>query len=59
MNPSTAFAAVLADELARYLADGGRKVEGWVSRHATPVRFDRPEDMAAFANINTPADLAR
>ena len=47
----------LVDDLARYLAAGGRKVEGWVGRHATPVRFDRPEDAAAFANVNTPADL--
>jgi molybdenum cofactor guanylyltransferase len=47
----------LADDLARYLAEGGRKVEGWVSRHAAPVRFDGPDDAAAFANVNTPADL--
>jgi molybdopterin-guanine dinucleotide biosynthesis protein A len=47
----------LADDLARYLAEGGRKVEGWVARHAAPVRFDRPDDAAAFANVNTPADL--
>jgi molybdopterin-guanine dinucleotide biosynthesis protein A len=47
----------LADDLAHYLADGGRKVEAWVARHATPVAFDRPEDAAAFANVNTPADL--
>ena len=48
----------LADDLARYLAEGGRKVEGWISRHAAPVRFDRPADSAAFANLNTPEDLA-
>ena len=47
----------LADDLERYLADGGRKVEGWVARHAAPVRFDRPDDAQAFANVNTPADL--
>ena len=47
----------LADDLARYLAEGGRKVEGWVARHATPVLFDRPDDVSAFANVNTPADL--
>ena len=47
----------LADDLAGYLAEGGRKVEGWVSRHAVPVRFDRPEDAEAFANVNTPEDL--
>lgn len=49
----------LADDLARYLAEGGRKVEGWLARHATPVLFDRPDDAGAFANINTPADLDR
>jgi molybdenum cofactor guanylyltransferase len=49
----------LADDLARYLAEGGRKVEGWLSRHATAVLFDRPDDGAAFANINTLADLER
>ena len=47
----------LADDLARYLADGGRKVEGWVARHAAPVLFDREDDVSAFANVNTPADL--
>ena len=47
----------LADDLARYLAEGGRKVEGWVARHATPVRFDRPGDVDAFVNVNTPDDL--
>jgi len=49
----------LADDLAQYLGEGGRQVEAWLVRHAAPVRFDRPEDAAAFANINTPDDLAR
>ena len=49
----------LADDLAQYLAEGGRKVEGWLARQAAPVLFDRPDDAAAFANINTPADLQR
>ncbi len=48
----------LAEDLARYLAEGGRKVEGWVARHAVPVPFDRAEDAEAFANVNTPEDLA-
>jgi len=48
----------LADDLARYLAEGGRKVEGWLARHATPVLFDGAGDATAFANINTPGDLA-
>jgi molybdenum cofactor guanylyltransferase len=47
----------LADDLARYLAEGGRRVEGWIAGHATPVRFDRPDDAAAFANLNTPGDF--
>ena len=47
----------LADELAAYLAEGGRKVEGWVARHATPVLFDHPDDAQAFINVNTPADF--
>ena len=48
----------LADDLAHHLAEGGRKVEGWLSRHAAPVLFDRPGDALAFANVNTPTDLA-
>ena len=51
-------ATALADDLADHLAGGGRKVEAWLSRHVAPVRFDRPEDGPAFANINTPDDLA-
>ncbi|MEP6506185.1 MAG: molybdenum cofactor guanylyltransferase MobA [Betaproteobacteria bacterium] len=47
----------LAHDLERYLAEGERKVERWVARHATPVDFDRPEDAQAFANVNTLADL--
>ena len=47
----------LAEDLARYLAEDGRKVQAWIARHATAVLFDRPEDRTAFANVNTPADL--
>lgn len=47
----------LADDLAAYLGDGGRKVEGWIARHAAPVRFDRADDAAAFANLNRPEDF--
>jgi len=50
-------ATSLAADLERHLAEGGRKVEGWVARHAAPVLFDRADDAAAFANINTPDDL--
>jgi len=48
----------LADDLGGYLASGERKVERWLLRHARPVLFDRADDAAAFANINTPQDLA-
>jgi molybdopterin-guanine dinucleotide biosynthesis protein A len=47
----------LADDLARFLASGERKVERWVAAHATPVAFDRPQDHDAFANFNTRAEL--
>ena len=50
---------MLADDLADYLASGGRKVEAWLARHAAPVPFDRPDDATAFTNINTPDDLTR
>jgi len=48
----------LADDLARYLDQGGRKVQGWVARHAVAVPFDRAEDDEAFVNVNTPQDLS-
>lgn len=43
--------------LEEYLAAGGRRIEDWVRarRHAV-VEFDDP---SAFANINTPEELAR
>lgn len=41
-----------------FLAAGGRKVDQWQSEiGVVRVAFDRAED--AFANINTPEDLAR
>jgi len=46
---------LLAD-LAEYLAGGGRKVQEWQRRHALAV-VDFA-DAAAFANINSPAQLA-
>ena len=51
----------LADDLAQWLNEGGRKVGAWLSRHPLgEAVFDRPQDQAAdFANINTPAELAR
>jgi molybdopterin-guanine dinucleotide biosynthesis protein A len=47
----------VADDLAGYLAAGGRKVEPWLLCHARPVDFDRAEDRGAFANFNTLDDL--
>ncbi|MGZ8247351.1 molybdenum cofactor guanylyltransferase MobA [Methylomagnum sp.] len=47
----------LADDLAAYLAEGGRKVETWLRRHSLALAdfSDRPE---LFANVNTPEELA-
>jgi len=46
----------LASGVSLFFQNGG--VEAWVARHASPVPFDRPDDAAAFANINTPDELA-
>lgn len=47
----------LTERLAAYLADGGRKIDAWFDElDIVVVDFDDP---AAFANINTPDDLAR
>jgi molybdopterin-guanine dinucleotide biosynthesis protein A len=48
----------LADDLADYLAGGGRKAETWLRRHRLAVAdcSDCPE---CFANLNTPEDLIR
>jgi len=48
----------LADSLAQFLAGGGRKIDLWFDRHnVRRVNFsDKPD---GFANINSPADLAR
>jgi molybdopterin-guanine dinucleotide biosynthesis protein A len=47
----------LGDDLERWLAEGNRKVEAWLVRHATRVPFDRADDADAFANFNTLAEL--
>jgi len=51
----------LADDLASWLQEGGRKVGAWLSRHPlAEAVFDRPKDQPTdFANINTQAELAR
>ena len=46
----------LADDLAKFVADGGRKIDLWYARHKhAEVMFENAGD---FANINTPEDLA-
>ncbi len=50
-------ASHLRDDLARFLAGGGRKIDRWYTEHeAVTVDF---EDEQAFRNINTPDDLTR
>jgi molybdenum cofactor guanylyltransferase len=49
--------AGLADDLERWLRQGGRKVRDWLAAAgAVEVAFDSAAD---FANINTPEELAR
>ncbi|MBL8362124.1 MAG: molybdenum cofactor guanylyltransferase MobA [Rubrivivax sp.] len=49
--------ASLKDSLARYLAEGGRKVDRWTAQHGcVTVTF---ADGAAFANANTVEELQR
>ncbi|MGI9298527.1 MAG: molybdenum cofactor guanylyltransferase MobA [Gammaproteobacteria bacterium] len=48
--------AALADDLAAFLADGGRKIDLWYPRHSHI--FADFSDAGAFANINTPEELA-
>ena len=48
----------LRDDLRRFMAEGGRKIDTWTARQRTAqVPFSRPEDALAFININTPQDL--
>jgi len=48
----------LADSLVQFLAGGGRKIELWFDRHNVR-RVDFSDNPGGFANINSPADLAR
>ena len=46
----------LVEDLARYLKNGGRKVDEWQKKHAyVEVSFN--DEASAFANINTPEEL--
>ncbi|MCS6944744.1 MAG: molybdenum cofactor guanylyltransferase MobA [Sutterellaceae bacterium] len=48
--------ATCASDLVDYLSEGKRRADAWLQRiAAVPVAF---EDAAAFANVNTPQDLA-
>ena len=59
-QPHPVFALVrrtVLPHLARFLADGGRKIDAWyASLPVAEVAFDDEAD--AFRNINTPAELA-
>lgn len=47
--------ASLREDLARFTAEGGRKIATWIARHRNvPVPFD---DARAFRNANTLAEL--
>lgn len=48
----------LADSLARFLGGGGRKIDYWFDLHNVR-RVDFSDNPGGFANINSPADLAR
>jgi molybdopterin-guanine dinucleotide biosynthesis protein A len=60
LRPQPAFCLLrvqprLRDDLARFLAEGGRKIGAWTARHhCIAVPFNVPgDDPRAFANINT------
>ena len=48
----------LQDDLAKHLAQGGRKLDAWLRAQShVALRFDQPGDEAAFFNANSLADL--
>ncbi|MDR1967594.1 MAG: molybdenum cofactor guanylyltransferase MobA [Burkholderiaceae bacterium] len=60
LQPQPAFCLLrvqprLRDDLAHFLAEGGRKISAWTARHSpVTVPFDTPgDDPRAFANANT------
>jgi molybdopterin-guanine dinucleotide biosynthesis protein A len=64
LRPQPAFCLLrvqprLRDDLARFLAEGGRKISAWTARHSSvAVPFNMPgDDLRAFANANTLAQL--
>lgn len=50
--------AALKPSLRDFITDGGRKIDAWTGQHRSALaRFDRPQDLHAFANANTLAQL--
>jgi molybdopterin-guanine dinucleotide biosynthesis protein A len=50
--------STLQPSLAKYMAEGGRKIEHWIQQHRhVLVQFHAPADSKAFFNANTLADL--
>ena len=50
--------ASLKDSLSQFITRGGRKIDAWTSQHhCAQALFDRPQDLHAFANANTLAQL--
>lgn len=48
----------LQDDLAKHLAQGGRKLDAWLRAQShIALRFDHPDDADAFFNANSLADL--
>lgn len=48
-----------APVVARELEQGSRRLQDFLERHGSAVRFDCPRDRGLFLNINTPEDLQR
>ena len=50
--------ASLKDSLSQFITQGGRKIDAWTSQHrCAQALFDRSQDLHAFANANTLAQL--
>ena len=50
--------ASLKDSLSQFITQGGRKIDAWTGQHrCAQALFDRPQDLHAFANANTLAQL--
>ena len=48
----------LKNSLSQFITEGGRKIDAWTGQHrCAKALFDRPQDLHAFANANTLAQL--